>query len=494
MEHGFIHNRMYAPEYLGRVLVLGLGKSGTAALDYLLPLLGSRVVSVTVALSGDRDDADGSIAAYEERGAHFRFGVTAFHEAFDLCIASPGIPPHAQLYQAALAVSPEVISEVEFAWRESSSDSKWIAITGTNGKTTTTALTAYLLQQAGFAATAVGNIGDVCLAEVVRGTTDIYVAEVSSYQLEGTSRFAPNAAVLLNVTPDHISWHGSFEAYTQAKYKVLANLDRMPGAVAVLDATDEVVRAKVRELKAAGEAAGFAYIPIGTASGLAESMIARCGAKNAAYVDDGRLVIEHDGIRHELCCVDELLIKGSHNVSNALAAACAAHALGADDAALVHGLTTFHALEHRIEPCGSVDGVACYNDSKGTNVDATLVAVRAFGTGRVIVLLGGRDKGTDLSPLVAACEEYAKAVVLYGESYERFHEAFSALDAGSPLTVLSAQRMADAFEAARSIAVPGDVILLSPACASFDEFSCYEERGDVFKAMVAEAAAATTEA
>ena len=359
-----------------------------------------------------------------------------------------------------------------------------LGVTGTNGKTTTTALTCHLLREAGANAAAVGNIGETCIDAVAAGNTDVYVAETSSYQLASTRLFAPDVAVVLNITPDHLSWHGSLEAYAAAKWKVLANLGAS-GGVAVLDACDDAVRAKIRELRARG-GVPFRYIPIGGAAGLGADMRATCGADAAAFRGaGGQLVVAWDGHVSDLVFVDDLQIKGGHNQQNALAAAACALVLGATDTAVGEGLLTFRPLEHRIEPAGLVNGVACYNDSKATNVDATLVALTAFLPTRPIVLLGGRDKGTDLAPLVAACEENARAVVCFGEARERFLAAF-ADSAVSP--VLSAGTMEEALDAALSIAEDGDVVVLSPACASFDEFSCFEERGDVFKRLVADRA------
>ena len=491
-----IPGKKHAPARLGRVLILGLGKSGTAAAEYCLDLLGSRVEALAVAAGAPSEAALAWAEDARERGAVVLFDHETIEGAYDLCIASPGISENAPFYRSALAASAEVISEVEFAWRESDAASKWVAITGTNGKTTTTALTCHLLREAGMKvygmgekktpkpfivacdkfvyieslnAAAVGNIGETCIGAVAAGDTDVYVAETSSYQLASTRLFAPDVAVVLNITPDHLSWHGSLEAYAAAKWKVLANLG-VSGGVAVLDACDDAVRAKIRELRARG-GVPFRYIPIGGASGLRG--------------DGGQLVVAWDGRVSDLVFVDDLQIKGGHNQQNALAAAACALVLGATDTAVGEGLLTFRPLEHRIEPAGLVDGVACYNDSKATNVDATLVALTAFLPTRPIVLLGGRDKGTDLAPLVAACEENARAVVCFGEARERFLAAF----AGSAVSpVLSAGTMEEALDAALSIAEDGDVVVLSPACASFDEFSCFEERGDVFKRLVADRA------
>ncbi|MDD6786148.1 MAG: UDP-N-acetylmuramoyl-L-alanine--D-glutamate ligase [Eggerthellales bacterium] len=481
--------KKHAPESLGRVLVIGLGKSGMSAVRYLSALVGTRVESVFVAAGAENEKAQAFADQYRGEGVTFAFGCESFTERYDLCIASPGISQFSDFYQNAAAASTEVISEAEFAWRESAEDSRWIAITGTNGKTTTTSLTAFILKRAGFKANAVGNIGDVCLDAVAAGETEIYVAELSSFQLASTSLFTSIASVILNVTPDHLYWHLSFDAYRDAKYKCLDHLNQVSGSLAILDATDEVVRQKVKELKAlTPEERGFAYLPLGTMAGIRESMIDRCGASAAAYVDGAEtLVIELNGVRHTLCAVDDLQIKGDHNLSNSLAAAACALTVGATDEQIIDGLKAFAPLEHRNEPCGSIAGVRCFNDSKATNVDSTLKALASFAPGTVIALYGGRDKGTDLTPLVEMTHQYGHAVVCFGECQDRFYDAFAA-NPGN-LTLLRAPWLEDALDAALSVARPGDNVVLSPACASFDEFSCFEERGDVFKKLVADRAA-----
>ena len=484
-ETNYIPNTKQAQENLGCVLVLGLGKSGCAAATYCANLLGSRVTSLTVAAGKANPTAETFVERLRAMGARAEFDLESFDEHYDLCIASPGISQFSDFYQSARAASTEIMSEIEFAWRESAADSRWIAITGTNGKTTTTSLIAHLLQGAGMNAQAVGNIGDVCLDAVAGHPADVYVAETSSFQLASTIDFAPVASILLNVTPDHLTWHTSMEEYTQAKLKVFANLSKVPSSVAILDATDEITRQTVKAFKAMNPAErGFAYIPLGTASGLRESMIDRCGSENAAYVDaDEVMHVVYQGADHVLCSVGDLKIKGDHNVANALAAACAALAIGVSDDDLIQGLTSFNALEHRIEPCGSINGVECYNDSKATNVDATLKAFAAFEPGTVVVLLGGRDKFTDLTPLVLAANSYAKAVVCFGEAGDRFAQAF--VDLNSPVAVLRASLLEDALDAALGVACPGDSVVLSPACASFDEFKSFEHRGTMFKSYVA---------
>lgn len=490
-QSAFLNGRKQARTQLGRVLVLGLGVSGKACVNYLLDLLNTRVEGLTVMAGPSNAAALAWAESAKARGAQVLFDTETMPGSFDVCIASPGISEFGSFYQAAAQASAEIISEVEFAWRESASDSRWIAITGTNGKTTTTAMIEHVLKGAGLKAAAVGNIGDTCITAVASNEVDVYVAEVSSYQLASTRDFAPNVALVLNITPDHLSWHRSHEAYAAAKWKVMANLANTPGAVAVLDATDDEVRARVRELRQASEAErGFSYVPVGTKNGLNHDMRLACGSANAAFVNaDGVLCVAlSEGAaqagEHLLCSANDLLVKGAHNVANALAAASAALAVGVDPTAVASGLTTFGALEHRIEPCGEIAGVACYNDSKATNVDAVLKAVAAFDPAKPIILLGGRDKGTDLAPLVEACCVHARAVVCFGEARERFESAF----AGSGLELMGASNMEAALDAALSVARAGDIVLLSPACASFDEFSCFEERGTRFKQLVSDRA------
>ena len=492
-----IASKKYAPETLGRVLVLGLGKSGHDAVDYLMPLLGGRVSELAIFGGAHSADADAFAQTARAAGAHVAFGdnaVAQLAEAagghFELTIASPGISEFSELYQAAARVSNEVISEVEFAWRESAASSRWVAVTGTNGKTTVTALTAHLLKSAGLRAAAVGNIGDTCISAVGANAADVYVAEVSSYQLASTKRFAPNVAVMLNITPDHLHWHHTLENYRDAKFKLLDNLASVPGAVAVMDASNDVVRAKVRQVEGG---CGFAIVPMGTAEGLSGDMRARCGAENAAFIAaDGTLEVALRGTEHALVNEADLLIKGSHNAGNALAAASAALACGVDAAEVAKALVTFAPLEHRIEPCGTVRGAACYNDSKATNVDATLKALAAFPHTRPVVLLGGDDKGTDLEDLVAAAHRHTRVCVCFGDAADRFMAAFEGAAASAPadFKLLRANHLEDALDVALDQAASGDVVLLSPACASFDEFHSFEERGEVFKQLVSARAAA----
>ncbi|MBQ9021312.1 MAG: UDP-N-acetylmuramoyl-L-alanine--D-glutamate ligase [Eggerthellaceae bacterium] len=482
MENGSINtllpNTKGAARHLGHVLLLGLGVTGQAVGDYCMPLLNSRIDSFTIIL-GSAEEGYAVLSAHgdvRDRASYAALEDIDGH--FDLCIASPGISQFSDLYQAALGWSDELISEVEFAWRESAAQSKWVAITGTNGKTTTTALCAHILQEAHVRAAAVGNIGDTCITAVAAGKTDIYVAEVSSYQLASTKDFAPDAAVLLNITPDHLAWHKSFEAYADAKAKVFANLRACDESYVVLDASNEYARQFVRQLRDEGRCM---YVPVGTSDGLESDMRAKCGSANAAFVrEDKMLVVALNGTEYELVSTDDLQIVGEHNVSNALVAASVALCLGTPLEHVRHALKSFTALEHRLEPCGEIAGVACFNDSKATNPEASIVALHAFANRKPIVLLGGDDKGTSLDELVRCAEQSCKAAICFGAAGPRFFEAFE----GSTLEHQLASKLEAALDAARALAKPGDTILLSPACASFDEFDNFEHRGQVFKQLV----------
>jgi UDP-N-acetylmuramoylalanine--D-glutamate ligase len=418
---------------------------------------------------------------------------------YDLAVVSPGIPPHSPLVVSARRQAAELISEPELAYRLSPLN--WTVVTGTNGKTTTTALAAHLLNSCGLKARVAGNIGTACIEAVCqRQAGEHIVAELSSYQLEYSSTIAPDAAILLNITPDHLSWHGSFESYRQAKLSLFERMGQ--DAPAVIDATLEQTRAVVRSRRDLG----LRVIPLGTREGLESDMTELCQAPEAAFVDavSQRLCFVIAGQRLELLPTSELNIKGQHNQANALAAAAAVLALGGDPERVSAGLASFQPLEHRIEPVGTVGAVGFFNDSKATNPEASCKALAAFGDTRLVLMLGGRDKNTSLDELVAAAQPVCAAVVCYGEAGPRFFSAFEAAADGPGSRCLTAELAAgggtglrcfllpdflSAFRKAVSEARPGQAVLLSPACASFDEFSSYEQRGRYFKELVSEQAA-----
>ena len=456
---------------MGDVLVLGLGRSGRAAASVAAQLLADgRATSVRAVDSAETPEL--RLVAEELRalGVEVTLAATQIHGHFDVCVASPGIPPKAPLMKSARAAADRVISEVEFAFRLSTQ--LWIAITGTNGKTTTTALVTHLLNTAGIVARSVGNFGPPAVEAVVAAAPgEVLVAEVSSFQLASIDTFHPRVAVLLNITPDHADWHGSLESYAADKARVFANLTL--GDTAVVDVDDEGSRVWAEPL----EERGVDVIRVSRSDSHAS------GASSVK----GVLVLETRGGPIRLIKADQLLIRGAHNVSNALAAAAAAHALGASPAALRVGLATFEPIEHRLEPTGIIDGVAWFNDSKATNPDAVLKALTAFSEQPLVVLLGGRNKGNDFGPLAEAVSAQAKAVVLFGEARHELGDAFRGLS----VHAVTAVSLSDACEAASALAIPGDAVVLSPACASFDEFTSYEHRGRAFKEWVVARAGGT---
>ncbi len=457
------------PANAEKICVLGAGVTGRAvALD------AARAGHEVVLFAGQ--DTEGNRAAapeLEAAGVDVRF-TDAVEGSFDVCVPSPGIPATSAFYAAGAAHAACCIGEPEYAWRISPSE--WIAVTGTNGKTTTVALVAHILACCGHEARPCGNTQDTTTLEAVRtrpaGAT--IVAELSSFQLASTARFAPDVAVLLNITSDHLSWHGSQEAYRRDKLKLLANLGA--GSSAVLGA-GVCTGSEIAELRGRG-------VRVVVVGGDDE-------AGSACLGDDGVLRVKLSGDGEvALCRADELQIRGAHNIENALAAATAALEAGCAAADVADALTSFSALAHRIECAGEVGGVSFYDDSKATNVDATVKALAAFAPGHVVLLAGGRDKHSPLSELVAAAKSACACVVCYGEAEKRFAEAFDA----AHVPTARAPRMREAFACALEQARPGDTVLLSPACASFDEFSGFSERGDAFKQLVASHAAGAADA
>lgn len=471
----------------GDVCLLGCKVTGRAIFEYFVSHAKQLNSLAIFGLSaGDAADLEGWLKDRNLSQDKLPFKLALYvgeqevHGNYDLAIASPGIPYHTPFYQSALKCAKELICEPELAWRIS--PERWIGVTGTNGKTTTTSLIAHLLNEAGIKARTVGNIGNPCIEAIVKRSADEYlIAELSSYQLYSTVQFAPDTAVLLGITPDHFSWHGSYEAYEQAKLKIFGNL--AAESLAVVDATNEPACAALRALRENNQPS----IGVGTCEGLYHSMAAQCGAQNAAYVspDSHTLTVVFDKKPHELCHIADLKIRGPHNITNALLAASVALHVGATPKQVTQGLQSFSAPEHRLEPCGEVDGVRFYNDSKATNTDAAIKAVESFGDDegrKVIALFGGSDKGTELDELVTACSRNCKTVLCYGEAGERLYKAFSTCDA---FEVLPLKDFSEACVAAVAASAEGDTILLSPACASFDEFPCFEARGGAFKEFVA---------
>jgi UDP-N-acetylmuramoylalanine--D-glutamate ligase len=450
------------------VAVLGLGRSGRpAALLARRRLPGARVWAID---EGEvREDVR---AELESAGAVVLAGPDvaggpALPVAADLLVRSPGVTAESPVLEEARRRGLPVWSEVEFATRFL--DNRLVGITGTNGKTTTTALTGRVLEDAGVSVAVAGNIGHALanLPDAV-GPETVVVAELSSFQLEDVDAFRPDVAVLLNLTEDHLDRHGGYAGYVAAKLRLFEN--QGPGDVALLNADDPGTLAEA--IPGRGRRGWFA-----TGDG---------AARQVAGVTAGRIWVEAEGARRDLCAVGELSLKGEHNLQNSLAAAAAAAAIGVAPEAIATTLRTFAPVEHRLQVAAVVAGVTYVNDSKATNVDATLKALTAYG-GPVYLILGGLSKGSAFDGLAAATEGLVEQAVLIGRAAPEFERAYAARAAAAPGSAVPYVTLPDlpaAVAWCAERAVPGDIVLLSPACASFDQYRSYEERGEHFLELV----------
>jgi UDP-N-acetylmuramoylalanine--D-glutamate ligase len=434
------------------VTVLGLARSGVAACRLLLAL-GARVTGTDARTAAALSPEALTLATEGVRLVLEGHPPEAFATA-ELVVVSPGVPAdHAALTQCRARGVP-VVGEIELAYRTMAAE--FVAITGTNGKTTTTALTGALVAESGRPVLVGGNIGRPLAAGALDFPADGWVvAEVSSFQLETTHAFRPHVAAVLNVTPDHLDRHGSLAAYTEAKARIF----RAQGAGdwAVLNADDPGAAALASRVR--GRLLWFSR---------------REAVTEGAWVRDGWVTLRLGGRDLAVGPVDEIFLRGAHNLENVLAATACAGALGVAPERLRAGIRGFRAVPHRIEWIRERGGVAFYNDSKGTNVDATLKALAAFDE-PIVLIAGGRDKGQQFDALADAARGRVKAAVLIGEGRATLGPALRAVT-----RVEEAGSMGDAVRRAAALAAPGDVVLLSPACASFDMFRDYEHRGTVF--------------
>ena len=441
-----------------RVTVVGLAKSGVAAAR-LLRAVGADVVGADAkpAAALGRD-----VAALAEIGVRLVTGPGDPGAAFagaELVVVSPGVPLDAAPLAAVRARQVPIIGELELGWRATEADT--IAITGTNGKTTTTALAGSILAQQPRPVLIAGNIGTPLAAHALTFPADgLVVCEVSSFQLETTEEFRPRVAVVLNLTPDHLDRHRTFEAYGDAKARIFAN--QTSADCAVLNADDEATRAMASRAKA----------PVVWFSRRRE-------LTHGVFVRAGMIAAKLNGHVEEICPLSEIFLRGQHNVENVLAATACALWTGVSPEAIRAAIGRFRGVAHRIEWVRDLAGVKYYNDSKGTNVDSTLRALESF-TEPIVLIAGGKGKGQDFTPLAAAARGHVAHAVLIGEDAAKIGAALR--DASVPATF--AASMPEAVDRARALATPGGIVLLSPACASFDMFDNFEHRGEVFKKIV----------
>ena len=444
-------------EFAGRrAVVVGLARSGRAAVDLLLSL-GARVTA-----TDSRSAADLGLepSPWPGNGVSVSLGghPDALLDGADVVVVSPGVPSDAPFVVEARNRGISVIGELELAYRASSGT--WLAVTGTNGKTTTTALLGRLVETTGRRTAVAGNIG-VALSSEVAGLSDesLVVAEVSSFQLDTIDMFHPHVAVLLNITQDHLDRYPSAKAYADAKKRVFMNQD--DGDFAVVNVDDPGAASAVGGLRATA-------IPVSTVREV----------RDGVFVRSGEIVSRVGGRERSIVPADELGIPGPHNLANAVAAVAAAAAVGVEPEAAADVLRTFRPLPHRLEPVADIDGVTYVNDSKATNVDSVGYALRSYER-PIVLIAGGRDKGADFGALVDPVGRRCRGVVLIGEAAPLIEAAL----AGLP-NVEKAGSLREAVRAASAMAEAGDVVLLSPACASFDMFTDFEERGASFRSEV----------
>lgn len=441
-----------------RIVVLGGGESGVGAAVL------AKVKGFDVFLSDKGKIEDRYVKMLEqweipfEQGGHTEDLILNASEV----IKSPGIPSTVPLVKKIEAAGIGIVSEIEFAGRYD--NAKKICVTGSNGKTTTTSLIYYLLQEAGLNVGLGGNIGKSYALQVATEHFDYYVLEISSFQLDNCYEFRPDIAVITNITPDHLDRYGyNMENYVRAKFRIVRNL--RPEDCFIFDSDDEITINHLDKIVTEAKKLPFTQ---------------KDKVEQGAYLEDGRIVIKYEDEECDIY-LKELSLGGIHNVYNSMAAALAAKATGIDNKVIRESLETFKPIEHRLEPVMSVGGVLYINDSKATNVDAAWYALECQ-TRPVVWIVGGTDKGNDYKVLESLVSEKVKAIVCLGVDNRKIHEAFESIVGRENIKdTMSAE---EAVRTSAAFAEDGDVVLLSPCCASFDLFTCYEDRGEQFKAAV----------
>ena len=441
-----------------RIVVLGGGESGVGAAVL------AKVKGFDVFLSDKGKIEDKYVEMLEqweipfEQGGHTEDLILNASEV----IKSPGIPSTVPLVKKIEAAGIGIVSEIEFAGRYD--NAKKICITGSNGKTTTTSLIYYLLQEAGLNVGLGGNIGKSYALQVATEHYDYYVLEISSFQLDNCYEFRPDIAVITNITPDHLDRYGyDMENYVRAKFRIIRNL--RPEDCFIFDSDDEITINHLDKIVTEAKKLPFTQ---------------KDKVEQGAYIEDDRIIVKYEDEECDIF-LKELALGGIHSVYNSMAAALAAKDTGIDNAVIRESLETFKPIEHRLEPVMSVGGVLYINDSKATNVDAAWYALECQ-TRPVVWIVGGTDKGNDYKVLESLVREKVKAIVCLGVDNSKIHEAFESVVGKENIKdTMSAE---EAVRTSAGFAGDGDVVLLSPCCASFDLFTCYEDRGEQFKAAV----------
>lgn len=438
-----------------KVLIIGASRSGRAAAK----LARKNDLEVFVTENQISDKFADTIEEFENLGVSFEFGGHSYNNLskYELAIASPGIPRNADIMQELNKKNIPIISEVEFAYQFCKNPI--IAITGTNGKTTTTALITHILNNSGKKAVSAGNIGrafsDV-LMEIEPET--IISLEVSSYQLDRIDKFRPNVAVITNITPDHLAYHGTFEDYVETKWKI--NKNQIEKDLLILNYDDEWLN-KSRSFKSKVQYYSLSEL------------------RGGAFVRNGVIILDTEHKEEEIMPISDIGIKGKHNLYNSLAAILATRSFELTNENYRSALRSFTGVEHRLELVRTINGVKFYNDSKATNVNSTWFALNSFDS-PLIWIAGGRADNNDYSLLDQSVRTWVKSIIAIGEDAQNIYEHFHSI---KPTELC--QSLEEAVFNAYSAATSGDIVLFSPACKSFDMFANFEHRGDVFKQIVA---------
>jgi len=437
-----------------RVLVVGLGNTGEALCSFLL----HHGAQVKVSEKKTPEEIGQKISSWKQKGVTVEAGKhdqKSFMEA-DLIVPSPGVPWLPEL-EAARANGVKIISEIELAYKFLRG--KIVGITGSNGKSTTATLTQKILEEGGLKTYLAGNIGTPLISFVDNSKDDhIYVTEISSFQLEHTEEFRVSVSVLLNISPDHLDWHPSFADYYEAKKKLI--ISQRENDIAILNRDDPLVWA----LKEEGEFQVYAF--------------SRNGKVSPGCFLNGDWIVLANKKEEKLIKTSVIPLLGIHNQENIMASALVGHILGIPPSKIKEPIKNFRGLAHRLEKVTSVRGVDFYDDSKATNVDATSKSIQSFDR-NIILILGGRDKGGDFNKLRKPVKENVKRIILLGEAKEKIRTALKGI---VPMETVSSIK--EAVSLGYSRAKPREVVLLAPACTSFDMFQNFEERGEVFKREV----------
>lgn len=443
---------------MSRLVVLGGAESGVGA------AILAKVKGFDVFLSDNGKIKEEYAAMLDrwdisyEQGGHTRELILNADEV----VKSPGIPKEAPLVRELAAQGTGIISEIEFAARYD--NAKKICITGSNGKTTTTSLIYHLFTQAGLNVGLGGNIGKSYALQVATEKHDYYVLEISSFQLDDAYEFRPDIAIITNITPDHLDrYDHKMENYVAAKFRITRNL--RPEDCFIFDSDDQITIEHLNKIVLKARMLPFSQ----------EKEL-----EQGAFVSDDKMVVRYEGDSSEMYLKD-LALQGRHNIYNSMAAALAAKASGIDDKTIRESLSSFSPIEHRLEPVLNVGGVLYINDSKATNVDSAWYALECQ-TRPVVWIVGGKDKGNDYAPLVNLVKEKVKAIVCLGVDNKKIHDSFENIVGKE--NICDTASATEAAKAAAAFARKGDVVLLSPCCASFDLFKSYEDRGRQFKEAV----------